>query len=262
MKRILQLATCLLVLLPLSAPAAELYRVELIVFLQPDPPTNEAGLWEPMQPLDTQTAIDFHRYSCLPRHMDPTQILHLKSPREVEDCLHGYLRLNELQHRLTDDRIRLENSRHRILHHIAWQQPALSPEETSRISMSGGPNFTADRTEPAEPSMPQFEGLVSLSRKQVLQLEVDLRYRKPTQASLASPIALHEVALRARRKLRPDTVHYLDHPLLGVLVRVSEVEMQEESGSDAGPVSDSGRIDGAGRIRYISTVSFNDVGHR
>jgi hypothetical protein len=88
------------------------------------------------------------------------------------------------------------------LRHLAWQQPA----ETTR----GAPEVLVGE----EPDAP-VRGVVQVTRGRYLHARVDLVYYD----ELGGPYRLE-----GRRRMRSNELHYLDHPLFGVLVVVTPVE--------------------------------------
>lgn len=178
------------------------YRVELLVFAQPEP-AGEDGDARGAEGPPAEAAVDFRRYACLPVGADPDAAPPLGDAADVAACLDGYLRLNELREAMVEDRLRLSRAGgFRILAHAAWRQPALAPDAARRVRLAA-----------AAGTPPELEGWARFSRGQHLQLDFELRYR-PDAAAPAQTIRLH-------RKLRGGATNYLDHPRLGVLARVT-----------------------------------------
>ena len=97
---------------------------------------------------------------------------------------------------LVQTRGKLEASdKYRVLYHKGWSQPVLSKEESMATSI-------------VIPSV--LEGTINLHQKKYLHLTVDLQFN-----SLKGLAKLEE-----SRRLKSKELHYLDHPLFGMLVRV------------------------------------------
>ena len=119
-----------------AGAADEPYRVELLVFAQPEP-AGEAAAAPGAAALPDEPAVDFRRYPCLPVGADPAAAPPLRDAADVAACLDGYLRLNELREAMAGDRLDLARAGgFRILAHAAWRQPALAPEAARRVRLA------------------------------------------------------------------------------------------------------------------------------
>ncbi len=186
-----------------AAAADGPYRIELLVFAQPEPAADDGAPRDAAAP--DEPAVDFRRYACLPVGADPDAAPPLRDAADVAACLDGYRRLNELQEAMVEDRLNLSRAGgFRILAHAAWRQPALEPDRARRVRLAAPAPAGAP---------PELEGWARFSREQHLQLDFELRHR-PDAAAPAQVI-------RLRRKLRGGATNYLDHPALGVLARVT-----------------------------------------
>ena len=139
----------------------------------------------------------------------------IRTEKEVEQCLAGYMRLNELSQPMAQERLRLEGSgRYGVVKHAAWQQPALSPEKARRVRLT------------TDTGTAVLDGTVELSREQFLQLDMELQYRPApaTQAQDGEESEAKSMTIRVFRKLRPDEINYMDHPIVGILARVAPIE--------------------------------------
>ncbi len=187
----------------LVAAPLDLYRVELLIFMnltqsEEIPPVPAEG-----NTIDTSGAVDFRRYACLAADADPTQTAAPQTQQDVEQCLNGYLRLNELTQPMMIERLKLEQSTHyKVLKHAAWQQPALSPDRAMEVRL----NATSDGA--------SLDGTMELSREKYLQLDINLWYQTSRRVG---------VPVQAFRKLRPGELNYLDHPHIGILALVTPV---------------------------------------
>ena len=214
----------LLSLACLAAPSwgAELYRVEMIVFKQPTELEAEAALLEPTSPLETAGAIDFRRHTCLPAQADPEKPAPLRTEKEVEQCLEGYTRLNELSQPMVQERLRLEHSgQYGIVKHAAWRQPALPPEKARRVRVT------------ADTGSAMLDGTVELSQEQFLQLDMELQYRPSPATPNGDAEEAESLTIRTFRKLRPGEINYMDHPVVGILARVAPIEDEEQEGGSS-----------------------------
>ena len=93
----------------------------------------------------------------------------------------------------------LRNSgQYRPLRHIAWRQPAASEANTPLVQLGDDPGD-------------DVFGTVKLTRSRFLHLTLDLRVREGDGVYRIS----------TRRKMSANELHYIDHPLIGILARVS-----------------------------------------
>jgi len=213
-------------LLPSAIWAEELYRVELIVFTQPyEADVHE--LYDPISPIDTSAAIDFRQYSCRPIDHEDRPLSLFTSKDEVAACLNGFLRLNELSEPMIAERLSLEKSpAYKVLHHVAWRQPALDPKRASAVRLTNMADTSNHNTA-------VLDGTVKLSQEQFLQLDIELTYLPERTATANSTEMPQGLALRILRKLRSGNLNYMDHPLLGILAKVTKIEEEENSDTDS-----------------------------
>lgn len=141
------------------------------------------------------------------------------------------------------------SSRFDVLGHYSWMQPINS--EPTPVMMQSGQRYD-DRFE--------VEGTLSFSRSRFLHVEADLWYtifesrggsasRVPTevettldnetlksyknlleverQRGLYFPARVHK--MMQTRRMRSDELHYLDHPLFGVIVRINRRSLETET---------------------------------
>lgn len=98
----------------------------------------------------------------------------------------------------------------KIRSHQAWRQPGLPRAQAPWVALdTGGPGLG---------------GSIRISLSRFLHAEVDIRVINPdANNSLASLDGLTQptlVSFRESRRMRLEEIHYLDHPLAGVLVRI------------------------------------------
>lgn len=213
----------------------DLYRVEIIIFTQEGDDPDSPERW-PVRP----DPVAFQEYAELREDASPgeTAFQHLDG---------AALELRTAARRLDDA------SGYTVLEHIAWVQPGLERDRAPAVAIPPGRSPAPDPAE--ENGAPELaegmddglagtlelaprppEGLsggVRVARERFLHVETDFRWLEPgtdqpePQAALASA-ALEDpepvVVMRERRRMRSDELHYLDHPRLGVLIRVKPVE--------------------------------------
>lgn len=202
------------------------YQVEILIF------TNEegsmAGGGEPARPLtgleqavELTEGIEGESFQAL-----PTSALWLATAKDIL----------------------AQSGRHEIIEHLAWRQPGLDENAARPVHIHGGADYRRSTAAPALPgpgyespnfygedpgpvTLEQLDGTVKLALGQYLHLYTDLVLRKPvaTQTISVGPEArrdnaLYQFPVAEHRRMRSHELHYLDHPLLGILVQITPVE--------------------------------------
>lgn len=182
----------------LCTPAqAETYRIDLIVFADNETPA-EAGLRAAMPALEQLLATD-----------DAAAL-----------AAAGIQLLPDAQFGLQQEWQRLRNARrYQPLLRLAWTQidPPAERGPALRVQLGAAQMVKVDNL--AEPvMMSPVEGSVALLLNRYLMIDADLTYTLPTDDGHL------RYALRERRRMRRDELHYLDSPRLGVIARVSKAQ--------------------------------------
>ena len=135
----------------------------------------------------------------------------------------------------------LKSSReYRPVYHIAWQQPGLGQSNARYVHIrypelpKRGPDEArvADAGDNSIP--PLLDGVVRLRVGHLLHIDVDLAYYFDTAADavtvnrneygVTDAYQVNYTRLKESRRLKLNELHYFDHPLFGVIVRVSRIE--------------------------------------
>ena len=110
--------------------------------------------------------------------------------------------------------------------HIGWRIPGRSHGAARPAHVSPGladSRANAARRDSAE--RPAVEGTVKVSLARYLHVALDLLYHRPAMGENAAP---GEVPARFRlvseRRMRSSELHYIDHPLFGVLVMIRPLQ--------------------------------------
>jgi len=114
--------------------------------------------------------------------------------------------------------------------HAGWRVPGV-PRRSARAVRLGTDPGEDDASEvadglraghPKHPRHPLVHGTVMVSLARFLQVEVDLLYHRPANGEPASPdFAPTRFRLVAERRMRSGELHYIDHPLFGVLILIT-----------------------------------------
>lgn len=129
-----------------------------------------------------------------------------------------------------------KSGRYRVLKHIAWLQPGLATEEAIPVRIHAGHNYRdefkersfaqadfGDRISPQNHPVNELDGTIKIVLGRYLHVHTDLAYRKPYTVSadaLGRDRVLADFAIKTHRKMRSKELHYIDHPLLGILVEI------------------------------------------
>ena len=162
----------------------------------------------------------------------------------------GFRALGEGYKDLKQAKKLLESSeRYQVIKHVAWRQPGLDAESALPIRIHGGADFSAlypERMQPGwtvneqgmpvevppPPGLEQLDGTIKLVLARYLHVYTDLLLRKPvvyevlnteTEEVTKRP-ALMDIRVQEHRRMRSRELHYIDHPLLGMLVQITPME--------------------------------------
>ena len=115
------------------------------------------------------------------------------------------------------------SARYRPFLHAGWRlqglrRSAARPAHVgARLANSGTDAAVRDGGE-----RPTVRGTVKVSLARYLQVELDLLYSRPGNGRFAAPDAVPtRFRLVSERRMRSRELHYIDHPLFGVLVRIT-----------------------------------------
>ena len=156
---------------------------------------------------------------------------------------YDFLPLSENAFRLHDQaKLLTMSGKYRIMQHIAWLQPGFAKEAAIPVRIHTGRDFSdqfnklipthADSSNEAEmdtSTLRELDGTVKVFLARYLHIFTDLIYRRPfghkaqshiDPASSGQDLNLTEHTLKTHRKLRSGELHYIDHPLFGILVEI------------------------------------------
>lgn len=128
-----------------------------------------------------------------------------------------------------------------VLKHIAWLQPGLAKEDAIAIRIHAGKNYKdefkersyaqigfSDTQLPINHPVNELDGTVKIVLGRFLHLYTDLVYRKTFNISSSDALGrsrvLADFPVKSHRKMRSKTLHYVDHPYLGILIEIRSVE--------------------------------------
>jgi hypothetical protein len=119
----------------------------------------------------------------------------------------------------------LRSSRnYRPLYHVAWRQQVVDPQRAQSLYLYLGP----ESGEPGPRNPPKLEGILKVGVKRYLHLETDLLLRLPVTPEAGDDYfmgpAYRSYRMQAKRRMRSGKLHYLDHPVLGIMFKAERYE--------------------------------------
>ncbi|MFO8025663.1 CsiV family protein [Thiohalophilus sp.] len=237
MKQILCLALLCLLSLPALAAnddeAVRYYDVELIIFENLVPSHRNSESWPTSverELLESEVVIELNRPypGPIPRNYNPA---------------YTFKTLPQEQYRLSDEVEKIEESpNRRVLLHTAWRQPGMSGEEALNVHLkrnipagsankkdTGAEQTGAQNTDlQGEPG--ELEAYIKVILSRYLHVDANVIFQARPQTGRfdffieesEEPVAYQLKQLR--RRIRSTELHYLDHPVLGMLIIMHPVE--------------------------------------
>lgn len=196
------------------------YIVEMIFF------ANVQGINEPSLHIPTQAATPDLQGAIL---------------LDDDAVFYDFLPLPEDTLQLGNQAAALEVSgKYRILKHIAWLQPGLSKKKAIAVRVHAGRNYSnefrerasaqtgfSDQVVQEEHPVNELDGTIKVVLGRYLHVFTDLVYRRPFNIKADTEpdtperdLVLADFTLKAHRKMRSKELHYIDHPLFGILVEI------------------------------------------
>jgi hypothetical protein len=126
---------------------------------------------------------------------------------------------------------------YRPLYHIAWRQPVTHPDQAIPVYFS----LASKRKSAFEEPLPILEGSIKFGIKRYLHLETDILLRvaeDQTRSEVGYDSALRSYRMQEKRRMRSGKLHYLDHPVLGILTIAHRYKMPEPEIAEP-PVSEN-----------------------
>ena len=138
------------------------------------------------------------------------------------------------------------SSQYEVLQYSAWRQPGLESSKAFDVELASLKNSHSAKSENS------ISGTIKVVLARYLHLFGELEYHRPLQskagatdntqqgqesadasygpASLASE---NSYPIEFRRRMRSKELHYIDHPLVGILVQINPVEIVKEETENA-----------------------------
>jgi len=225
------------------------YEIEVIIFKFNDSRSAGNEIWPDLvETVSVENSIELHNnysFTLMPG-VDTKGYYYAKIPADM--------------YRLTDELGKLTASKeYEILYHSAWIQPGLDKEnaESIRIKSNGiseniaiinpiaatpvnnlllnnNPQSSSQNSVTTEDSI--LEGLIKVELGRYLHIHFDLKYQRdlaPGQGilntnSLNTYKQIKYYPVQTHRRMRSKEVHYIDHPLIGILVLATPFELPDQ----------------------------------
>lgn len=219
------------------------YQFEILIFERISAGAGTTEFW----PDDPGTPS---RLNAIPLTEDRAREIGLQEPIETaappapEPEPEPFRPLAKSEWQLSEQHQHLSRSRnYKPLLHVAWRQQVIDPDQSQQLFLelpkSSNPQSAID-----EPLM--LEGTIRVGVKRYLHLDTDLLLRRwetedgMTGNSLEFRPAFRTFRMQSQRRMRSGEIHYLDHPIIGVLFLASRYELPTEPE----PVEDGTPVDG------------------
>jgi hypothetical protein len=143
------------------------------------------------------------------------------------------------EYQLTGAKRRLDRTANRLqpLLHLAWRQPTVSRDKAEWFYLQVPfENLDHSSTMSTTGGMaPRLEGGIKVSRSRYLHIDLDLLLREISPQNEVSTEYYDSLSyspflqyrMQAHRRMRSKELHYIDHPLMGVLVQITPYEAPE-----------------------------------
>jgi len=116
-------------------------------------------------------------------------------------------------------RLQASGEYHPLLH-TAWIQPGLPPEQAVGVILEAG--AASENLGGAKP----LSGVIKVELTRYLHLDANLLYRRPikTAAGNDGAPAFETYQLNESRRMRSKEIHYLDHPMFGMIALITPLQ--------------------------------------
>lgn len=168
--------------LPLASDLAgqdDIYTVEIVLFQQASPGVNQEAWPDDFMPLDYSDETRLRQHDGMPMSLGET--------------------LARTDFALNGEVSRLSRNGYSVLYHNSWIQ-TFSPNSKTKLVLTD-PNLS-------------LEGTVSIERQRFLHVYPDIRLDLRSILGQNAPVVL----MQESRRMRSSELHYIDHPVLGMLV--------------------------------------------
>lgn len=139
----------------------------------------------------------------------------------------------------------IQSGHYEVITHLIWQQPGLDHASARPVHIHGGTDYRDQFPERLQASwsldendqlvqssalisLEQIDGTIKFVVGRYLHVYTDLVFRRPileeteyNDGNVQRSFVLADYRIRAHRRMRSQELHYLDHPLLGILIEIT-----------------------------------------
>jgi len=216
---------------------ARWYQVNFTLFQQkPDIRLDESFKFKAL-PIDMADIIELkndNAYSLADSGMNATLVLHHENANNI-----AFTEQN-IDEDWVEKMSKLDPVTQPILYNVQWQQPVYEQKHSLPIYFESSLTHLGT---------PQVKGLFHLHVSRYLHSKINLQFL-PSSANSTDEL----ISLQQSRRMRSKEIHYLDHPLLGAIIRIIPVEhplekeiTEEENTEEIEPSPDA--LDSALNVR-------------
>ena len=121
------------------------------------------------------------------------------------------------------------SDRYNVLLHKSWQQTGLDDTDAISIQVDTSEEKNTKENQELKSSL---QGSLKLVLGRYLHIHTDLLYKRLNNTDRQTAPALNskifsEFKIQSQRRMRSKELHYIDHPLVGILVIVNPIEQPE-----------------------------------
>ena len=157
----------------------DIYTVEIVLFQQASPSVNQEVWPDDFMPLDYSDETRLRQHDGMPMSLNET--------------------LARTDFALNGEASRLSRNGYSVLYHNSWVQK-FSPNSKTKLVLTD-PNLS-------------LEGTLNIERQRFLHVYPDIRLDLRSILGQNAPV----VRMQESRRMRSSELHYIDHPVLGMLV--------------------------------------------
>ncbi len=193
------------------------YQIDVIVFSQTADINHVSETWSTSTPLPTITSAWQLTYS------------------DADESIAAYDILPDNRFGLTNTLTKLtKRSNYRMIWHGAWVQPITKKRSTRPIYIAGGeqyPQIASEQTSLTYQPSAEFAGLLTLKQTQnYISVAANLRLTELTKQlprsiqmllTTSSDELYQQFSLQQTQRIRANEIHYFDHPLFGMLIKIT-----------------------------------------
>lgn len=204
-----------------SQAADQWYQIEIIIFGQNHSATTVR------EPIPKNTYIP-HSLTAVKLSIDG--VSHLKYGSST-----AFKMLGDHQFSLKSHYNKLSgNPAYSPIMHVAWRQPIGYRKKGFKVKIEGGKVFIAQAENTGSPddenstSAPQsnqqlkeISGIVIVKRGRYFHIATDLLYRHKETAAADSELKVYR--MKSSRRMKSRELHYIDHPMFGLLVYIRKI---------------------------------------